>query len=79
MHCMHVVLGARWLMAAVVRYNVGSDGYGNASVHRLASDGRHIQSWGSPGTEPGQFALPHSIAIHPALERLLVCDQENNR
>ena len=58
---------------------VGSDGYGNASVHRLASDGRHIQSWGSPGTEPGQFALPHSLAIHPDLERLLVCDRENNR
>ena len=58
---------------------VDSDGYGNASVHRLASDGRHIQSWGSPGTEPGQFALPHSLAIHPDLERLLVCDRENNR
>ena len=30
-----------------------SDGYGNARVHRLAADGKLVQSWGEPGTQPG--------------------------
>ncbi|HLZ08853.1 MAG TPA: hypothetical protein VKT80_09720, partial [Chloroflexota bacterium] len=40
-----------------------SDGYGNARVHRFSRAGELIQSWGEPGSGPGQFNLPHGIAV----------------
>ena len=55
-----------------------SDGYGNARVHRFSADGTLIQSWGEPGTGPGQFNLPHGIAVHPD-GRVFVADRENDR
>ncbi len=38
-----------------------SDGYGNARVHKFTPDGKLIQSWGEPGTDPGQFNIVHNI------------------
>jgi hypothetical protein len=55
-----------------------SDGYGNCKVHRYAADGTLIQSWGEPGLGPGQFKLPHGIAVHPD-GRVFVADRENDR
>jgi hypothetical protein len=55
-----------------------SDGYGNARVHRFTAAGELIHSWGEPGTDPGQFMLPHGIAVH-ADGRVFVCDRENDR
>jgi sugar lactone lactonase YvrE len=55
-----------------------SDGYGNARVHRFTADGTLIQSWGEPGTGPGQFRLPHGIGISPD-NRVFVTDRENDR
>ncbi len=55
-----------------------TDGYGNTMVHRFAADGRHIASWGRPGSDPGTFSTPHAIWIDPA-GRVLVADRENNR
>jgi DNA-binding beta-propeller fold protein YncE len=55
-----------------------SDGYGNARDHRFSADGQLIQSWGSPGTEPGQFNLPHSVAVHRD-GRVFVADRESDR
>jgi len=55
-----------------------TDGYGNARVHQFAADGRLIRSWGSPGSGPGQFHVPHGIAID-AEGRILVADRENSR
>ena len=43
-----------------------SDSYGNARVLKFASDGRLLQTWGTPGTGPGEFDLPHGIAIDAA-------------
>ena len=40
-----------------------ADGYGNARVHCFSPDGTLRFSWGEPGTGPGQFHLPHSIAV----------------
>src|SRR5207247_1434063 len=40
-----------------------TDGYGNARVHKFAADGQLLFSWGEPGTGPGQFNLPHGIAL----------------
>ena len=64
-----------------------SDGYGNARVHKYTADGRHIKSWGSPGTGPGQFSLPHNITcdadgwVYVAdreLHRIQVFDSDGN-
>lgn len=55
-----------------------SDGYGNARVHRFSADGKLLQSWGEPGTGPGQFEIPHGIGVL-ADGRVLVCDRENDR
>src|SRR5207249_3154508 len=42
-----------------------SDGYGNARVHKYAPNGTLIASWGEPGTDPGQFNIPHNICCDP--------------
>lgn len=55
-----------------------TDGYGNARVHRFSVDGTLIGSWGEPGREPGQFRLPHGLAID-GRGRILVADRENSR
>lgn len=55
-----------------------TDGYRNARVHRFAPDGRLVKSWGEPGRGPGQFHLPHSIAVGDD-GRLYVADRSNKR
>ena len=55
-----------------------TDGYRNARVHRFAADGALKNSWGTPGKGPGQFHLPHSIALDDA-GNLLVADRSNRR
>jgi hypothetical protein len=55
-----------------------TDGYRNARVHRFAADGTLKTSWGSPGSGPGQFHLPHSIAVDDD-GNLLVADRSNKR
>jgi DNA-binding beta-propeller fold protein YncE len=55
-----------------------SDGYGNSRIHKYSPDGRHLLSWGEPGTDPGQFNLPHNICIDRA-GRVYVADRENHR
>ena len=55
-----------------------SDGYGNARVHRFTAAGKLIQSWGEPGAGPGQFNLPHGVAIE-SNGNVWVADRENDR
>jgi DNA-binding beta-propeller fold protein YncE len=55
-----------------------ADGYGNAAVHVFDGDGNHLFSWGEPGTGPGQFRLPHGIAIDRR-GRVYIADRENSR
>jgi hypothetical protein len=55
-----------------------TDGYGNARVHIFSPKGELIRSWGEPGTGPGQFHLPHGIAV-AADGRVFVCDREGDR
>ncbi len=55
-----------------------SDGYGNCRVHQFAPNGDLKRSWGTSGKGPGQFHLPHGIAV-AADGRVFVCDRENDR
>jgi hypothetical protein len=55
-----------------------SDGYGNARVAKLDRDGKFIKSWGSRGTEPGQFDTPLSIATD-LQGNVYVADRGNKR
>lgn len=55
-----------------------SDGYINSRVAKIAPDGRWLKSWGSYGSQPGQFNQLHSIAVD-AKDRVFVADRANRR
>lgn len=55
-----------------------ADGYRNARILEYSADGKKLREWGSAGTGPGQFRLPHSIQIdHDDI--VYVADRENGR
>ena len=55
-----------------------SDGYANSSVHKYSPDGKLLFSWGSPGTDPGEFNVVHNIATDRD-GYVYVADRENHR
>ncbi len=55
-----------------------TDGYGNARVHKFSVAGELLLSWGEPGGGPGQFRVPHGIAIDRE-GVVYVADRENSR
>jgi hypothetical protein len=55
-----------------------ADGYRNARVLEYSPDGKKLREWGSAGTGPGQFRLPHSIQIDEN-GVIYVADRENGR
>jgi hypothetical protein len=55
-----------------------SDGYINSRVAKYDKNGSWVKSWGEPGTGPGQFRLPHSIAIDKD-NNVYVGDRTNHR
>ena len=55
-----------------------TDGYGNARVHKFDAAGRLLFSWGAPGSGPGQFHVPHGIAVDKE-GMVYVADRKNSR
>ena len=45
---------------------------------RYSPDGVHVSSWGEPGGGPGEFRIPHGIAVGPD-GTVVVADRENSR
>ncbi|XP_007191885.1 peptidyl-glycine alpha-amidating monooxygenase isoform X5 [Balaenoptera acutorostrata] len=60
-----------------------SDGYCNSRIVQFSPSGKFITQWGGESTEsnpkPGQFSVPHSLALVPHLGQLCVADRENGR
>ena len=55
-----------------------TDGHVNNRVVKFSKDGTFIKAWGKKGTAPGEFDLPHSVAID-SRGRLFVGDRSNAR
>jgi DNA-binding beta-propeller fold protein YncE len=55
-----------------------TDGYGSARVVKFSREGKYISQWGTRGSGPGQFELPHNLVIDTQ-GRVYVTDRENQR
>lgn len=55
-----------------------ADGYGNSRVVKVDKHGRWLKTWGSRGSEPGQFNILHTIA-NDAKGNIYVGDRTNRR
>ena len=56
----------------------GHGGTSNARIVKFSKDGRFIKTWGTKGSAPGEFDLPHSLAMD-SQGRLFVADLMNYR
>jgi DNA-binding beta-propeller fold protein YncE len=55
-----------------------SDGYGNNRVAKFSPSGKFLFDWGRKGQGPGEFDLPHSVAVD-AQGLVYVADRSNSR
>jgi sugar lactone lactonase YvrE len=58
-----------------------ADGHGaqtNARIMKLSKEGKFIKAWGKEGKAPGEFDVPHGLAMD-SQGRLFVADRANNR
>lgn len=55
-----------------------TDGYVNARVAKFDRNGDWVKSWGEHGSAPGQFNLPHAVAVDRN-DHIYVGDRSNRR
>jgi len=55
-----------------------ADGSRNSRIAKFDKNGTFIKSWGTRGSAPGQFNVPHSIVVD-AKENIYVADRGNKR
>ena len=55
-----------------------SDGYGNNRIVHFDAAGKFVKAWGQLGSKPGEFAVPHAIAMDSS-GALYVADRANGR
>jgi DNA-binding beta-propeller fold protein YncE len=58
-----------------------ADGHGgntNARIVKFSPEGKFIKAWGAKGSAPGDFDVPHTLAMD-SRGRLFVGDRQNNR
>ena len=55
-----------------------SDGYGNSRVVKFSAEGKYLFQWGKPGSDEGEFDIPHGITLDKN-ENVYVADRQNNR
>ncbi|XP_036353495.2 peptidyl-glycine alpha-amidating monooxygenase isoform X8 [Ochotona princeps] len=60
-----------------------SDGYCNSRIVQFSPSGKFVMQWGEASSgsnpKPGQFSVPHSLALVAHLGQLCVADRENGR
>ena len=72
----HAVLpwgGGEWF-----GFNEQTSDASHAGIVKFSKDGKFIKRWGHLGTGPGEFNVPHSLAMD-SQGRLFVADRGNNR
>ena len=55
-----------------------ADGYGNSRVAVFSYTGQYLREFGEAGSGPGQFRVPHGLAIDKRGD-VYVADRENSR
>lgn len=56
----------------------GGGAVGNSRIVQFDENGNFIRTWGKKGMGPGEFDIPHDLAID-SQGRLFVADRQNNR
>lgn len=70
--------GGRGMAGEYFNWPQGSREVTHARVVKFSKDGRFIKQWGKEGSGPGEFYVPHGIAID-SQGRLFVADRGNSR
>lgn len=55
-----------------------TDGYGNRRIVHFDKTGKFVKAWGTFGSRPGQFVLPHAIVVD-SKGKLYVADRNSGR
>jgi NHL repeat len=55
-----------------------ADGHVNNRIVKYSPDGKYIKEWGTKGSGPGEFNMPHTLALD-SRGRLFVGDRDNYR
>jgi len=70
--------GGRAMAGEYFNWGQGTREASHARVAKFSKDGKFIKQWGKQGSAPGEFYVPHGIAMD-SQGRIFVADRGNNR